>query len=873
MDIDNAEFMEEFMEDMIKHLKIMNDVLTKFRKGKLENLQELLNEMFRAAHSIKGMAAAMEFSLMEKLTHKMEDLLYEMRDGRVELNEIIIELLGNGYDYLSNMLESIEASGVEDGAGLENMEELMENLMMASGKKEVKMEIDIEKIVNSEKESCDEYFEKIEKYISKGKKVFGAKYVIDSNCPFKAVRALIFTKEMSENSEFIFSIPSKAGIESGCEQVDDGKVCVFVSAENELVVEKIVKKQSDLLKYMVSEIRDKSDIEKLACGEIAEKCSNEELKIEVSAEEYTSEILKEIDEKLLDIEGDILKLDIYEENLTIVNAIEDKFQAIEELIEMTNLEKMKVMSLKAKNIIMKISGKTLSAETETIDIILDTLLFLKKICKDSKILQNKIFLKKFEEHIKNADILLQKNVNSEAENKAMEKLLKDKLNLKDKEIEKLVELQKERYSGMKLGEIAVRENMATTKDVISALKSKKDIPKSAGQEVVKQNAEAGEHENIRIPSFKADHLIDMLEELLVVESQLSMEAGKHFSNDSGFIQQINTMSRIIKDIQNLSISFRMVSLKTVFQKVKISFKDTIKKLDKKVELTIRGEECEIDRIIASKLVDPMLHLIKNSISHGIESEEIRVKRGKTPIGRVMVEAYSDKGYVYIVIADDGNGIDIKRVFEKAKEKNLVDISKNYSEQEIINFIMLPGFSTAESVNEIAGRGVGMDVVKTELSKVGGKIEIESRPEKGSTFVLRLPKNMTSLNGTVVTIGTKKYIIPTNYIKEIFKIEEDKFVYSMGHKKKIKLRDTLINIVETKKYFECNEKSQCEKVIVVLEVDKHIIGLPVENILERREVVVKPIGEEFEKVKHIFGASILGDGKAALILNIENMVQC
>lgn len=880
MDIDKAEFMEEFMDDMLKHLKIMNDVLIKFRNSSYSSEAELLNEIFRAAHSIKGMSAAMEFKNMEKLTHNMEDLLYEMRDGRVTVSEKILNLLDEGYGYLTEMLDCVESTGDDDGVNEEKTAELILELAKYSGKKEgenteIKKEIknDYKKTSEEIIKKSEEIFKKVEEELKNGEDIFGAAVTISNDSPFKSIRAYIVIKEIAEKCRYIYSEPDIKLLESGNGCIEDNYFKVLMASEkSEKDIEKMIKSNTEIDGAVIIEIKSKKEYEEFMTGTM-KKCSSEQVEdIVQDNQEFMTEILKEIFEKLDDIESEILKLELEEENLNLIHEISDKFQAIDELVYMTNNEKMNTIVKKAREIIEKNTGKSLNIHGELIDIILDTILFLKKIYKDLKNIENKNFLKKLNEHFKKSDIILNRKIDEE-ENREIGQILKDNLNLKDNDIDELLKLQKEKYSGLKLGEVAVRENKATPKDVINALKTQKNIKAtdSTKQIQAKGQSEGQENENIRIPGQKADMLIDMLEELLVVESQINQEAAKLFNQDSMFIKQMNTMTRIIKEIQNLSISFRMISLKTLFQKVKISVKDTSKKLEKKIELHIEGDDTEIDRIIANKMLDPMLHLVKNSISHGIESEEDRLNRGKKAEGRINIEAYTDKGYVYIIIADDGQGINIKRVYEKAKEKNLIDPNRNYSDDEIINFIMLPGFSTAESVNAIAGRGVGMDVVKTEFSKLGGKIEIDNRPGEGCSFILRLPKNMTSLNGTVVNIYDNKYIIPTNYIKEIFKVEDGAYIHIKGKKNKIKLRDSIIPIVEMEKYFGNKINREDDKIMVVLDIDKEIVAIPVKDIFERREIVVKPIGDEFQDIRHIYGASILGDGKAALILNIENLL--
>lgn len=398
MDIDNAEFLEEFMEDMLKHLKMMSDVLAKFKRSNYDDLQNLLNEMFRAAHSIKGMAAAMEFSNMEKLTHKMEDVLYELRDGRVQLSERIINLLDEGYGYLCRMLESIEESGDEEGSGLKGIGELIENLTEYSGKKEEKSRIKN----NANSISAGEIYQVVEEKIKEGKKVAGIAVVLDENSVFKTVRAMIIIKEICEKSEYIYSYPEKELLEQGVCDITNSEMLIFVAVEKSIdIIEKLMRTQTEVASFIVNEITDLDSLKNIMSID-KEKCLSSCRKEQESEqqEDYTAEILNEITDKIKDIENNILKIELFDENFTLIHTIDEKFQAIEELILMTNLEKLQLMTKKAREIIFRMSGKSITIESETVDIILDTLLFIKKICQDIKVLNSKNFMKKFEEHVK-----------------------------------------------------------------------------------------------------------------------------------------------------------------------------------------------------------------------------------------------------------------------------------------------------------------------------------------------------------------------------------------------------------------------------------------------------------------------------------------
>lgn len=807
---DNSEFFEEFLEDMTELLENMSNNLNKLKKDDKSDFENIVNEIFRYAHSLKGMAAAMEFSKMEKLTHKMEDVLYEIREGKLEYTKDILNLFCKGYQYLSKILENIEVSGGEDEESLTGIEELTEELGFYIKKDEIK----IEEIKESLKID-EENYKIINEKIKNGKKMYFFKIFINQNSSFKMVRAYMAMECLKKHAIIYSTCPEEKRINNGEGDIYDDIIYGILETDNiDIIVENIIKIseiddfETEIIKklekeYKVVNHKKNTDID------IEEK---EYVKNEIeNSINYSEDVEKECKEKIEEIIDIIEDIDEDAEMNSLIRQIIENIEFINELFQVHTTESRDEILEKIKKVLTNIEKTGYKYYVDKISILMEYVNLLNKIIKNKEYEKSNEFKNDF-------------NKINERETNVLEK---NKLNISDNDL--------------------------------NIKKSKKNI-----------NNTNEMHENIRIPASKADMLVDMLEELIVAQSQLKQEALEKFSQDSSYVKNLLKMFRITKEVQDLSISFRMITLKTIFQKVKITVRDTAKKLEKKIDLEIIGEDTEIDRLVANKLLDPLLHLVKNSISHGIETKEKRIKSEKSEKGNVIIVAYSIKGHVYIEVSDDGQGIDTAKVYKKAKEKGLIDEKKTYTQEEIVELIMLPGFSTSESIDTISGRGVGMDVVKTEISKLSGKISIENYPGLGCKFTIKVPKNMTAMNGTVVDIAGQNYIIPTNYIKEIFKAEDDKWITVKGVRKKVKLRNNIINLINMKEYFDIKEDDDYEKIVVILEVDKTLKALVVTDILERREVVVKSIGDDFANVKHIFGAAILGDGNASLILDIENM---
>lgn len=404
--------------------------------------------------------------------------------------------------------------------------------------------------------------------------------------------------------------------------------------------------------------------------------------------------------------------------------------------------------------------------------------------------------------------------------------------------------------------------------VIEKLKNEQK-PQEKQRDSSAQKAPSANEEYMKVANYKIDHLVDMIGELIINQSLIEQYVFSKYSEDRDLVTNLSGFLRTTRDLQNLSMSLRMVSLKPTFQKVTRIARDTIQELGKEVEFVISGENTEIDRVVAEKLLDPLVHLIKNAISHGIEEKpEDRVQIGKNRKARVELNAYSKRGKIFIEIRDDGRGINTEIVYQKAVEKNLIDTNKTYSESEIKEFIMLPGFSTAKVVDNISGRGVGMDVVQTQIVKIGGKVEIQSELNKGSTFTLEVPVNHAIMNGTIIEMNSQQFVVPTVNVKEFLQPLDSQWIFTREERTMIKVRDNIIPLVPLSVFFKGVKEESSVPLVMILELDNELRAVPIKNVINRQEVVVKPVSEEFSHLKYISGMSILGTGRVSLILDID-----
>lgn len=391
---------------------------------------------------------------------------------------------------------------------------------------------------------------------------------------------------------------------------------------------------------------------------------------------------------------------------------------------------------------------------------------------------------------------------------------------------------------------------------------------SSGEGQAAKTVSANE-EYMKVANYKINNLVDMMGELIINQALIEQYVQQNYTDDRQLVTNMSGFLRITRELQNLSMSLRMVSFKPTFQKIARIARDTIQELKKDVEFVISGENTEIDRVVTDKLLDPLVHLIKNAISHGVEADvEDRIKLGKPRKARVELNAFSKRGKIFIEIKDDGRGINTEVVYNKAVEKGLVDPNKTYTEAEIREFILLPGFSTAAVVDNISGRGVGMDVVLTQISKIGGKVDIQSTLTQGSTFTLEVPINHAIMNGTIIEMNNQYFVVPTVNVKEFLQPTKEQWIFTKQERTMIRVRDNIIPIVPLATFFKDVKEPQEVPLVMVLELDQELRAVPIVNVVNRQEVVVKPVESEFSHLKFISGMSILGTGKVSLILDID-----
>ncbi|MCB2210816.1 chemotaxis protein CheA [bacterium] len=390
--------------------------------------------------------------------------------------------------------------------------------------------------------------------------------------------------------------------------------------------------------------------------------------------------------------------------------------------------------------------------------------------------------------------------------------------------------------------------------------------------------QAAQRQSVRVDVEKVDRLLDLVGELVIAEAMVAQNQDLQDVDIplDRFERAVMQLNKITRDLQDISTSIRMIPLSGTFRRMFRLVRDVAQKSKKKVELTIEGEETEVDKTVIENITDPLVHILRNSIDHGIESPKEREEAGKSPTGHVAIRAYYVGGEVWISIKDDGKGLDRDRILNKALERGIVtpEEAETIPNDEVWQLIFQPGFSTAEKVTDVSGRGVGMDVVRRNLESIRGKVDVKSEAGKGSEVVLRIPLTLAIIDGMLLRVGKEKYVIPITTISESLQVTEGMITRPMDGREIIRVRDDLIPVIRLHDQFsvEADSPDLTKGIVTILEVDGQQFGLFVDELLGQHQIVIKGLSDYITDQPCVSGCTILGDGGICLILDIGGIMK-
>lgn len=407
----------------------------------------------------------------------------------------------------------------------------------------------------------------------------------------------------------------------------------------------------------------------------------------------------------------------------------------------------------------------------------------------------------------------------------------------------------------KLGEVLVAQGVASATQVEQA--------------VAQQNAAADT--SIRVDTRKLDLLVDAVGELVIAQSMVSLTGDA--ANDERRQRNLSQVTKIVRDVQEIAMAMRMVPIGPTFQKMRRVVRDVARKAGKQVELEVAGEDTELDKNVIQQISDPLVHMVRNAVDHGIEPPAARRAAGKPEAGRVLLNAYHQGDSIVIEVRDDGRGLDRERLLAKARERGLIAPDAQLTDQQAYALILAPGFSTAEQVTDISGRGVGMDVVKRNVEQLRGKIEIQSELGRGSTFLIRLPLTLAIIDGMLVRVGRERMIIPTILIEQSLRPEPSQITTVQQRGALLRVRGELCPLIQLGALFGSGEPiDPCANLVVIVQCEGQKLALVVDELIGQQQVVIKSLGQRFKQVLGVSGAAILGDGRVGVILEPSGILK-
>ena len=426
-----------------------------------------------------------------------------------------------------------------------------------------------------------------------------------------------------------------------------------------------------------------------------------------------------------------------------------------------------------------------------------------------------------------------------------------------------------------LNKTAAQEKLQPSKETVNKNGKSSRNGKSKGPvKTLKKSEPVFHKKDIRVDTRKLDVLFDLVGELIIAESMLYNNPDLKGLKLANFKKSFGTLSKITRELQEVTTSIRMIPLEGLFNRMKRLVRDLSHKSGKKVDFLISGKETEMDRNVIELITDPLVHIIRNAIDHGLETPDERKKKKKKEKGKLSLDAKYEGKEIWITVGDDGRGLNREKILAKAKKNGLLSTDgSELSDEEVWRFIFASGFSTADKVTEISGRGVGMDVVNKNITKITGKVDVQSRVNKGSDIIIKIPLTLAIIDGITVRLGNNFYSIPIYDVIEFFKLSQDHLTKTDEENNVIRLRQELLPVIELCNYFKVkNRVSRENEIVVVVKNDKKKVCFIVDEVVGNQQIVVKSLSQYMGQVQGISGCSVMGNGDVSLIMDTGAIIE-
>lgn len=863
------ELKQEFLSEAYELLNTMEDGSLKLEQNPEDS--DAIAGIFRVAHTLKGGAASLEITRVANFTHELENLFDQVRDGKIKVDEEIIDIILKSLDILKIMVDAA-ANNQEPQEGLE--EETMEKIIKAQDKGESSEALTKKASLTSQhdvlkKQDSNPIFDLAdhEKEMAQEKlgqqKVFWLYTLLNPEYEMRSVSALQIYTAVKEVGEIIACLPT---IDTILEEDFVPELRFLIATDFELRQAKEKVSVSDVTLEIV--LKNYEDAPSLASKAKTPLLFSDEVQGKIAF--YLEEGVP-VYKVSIEIEPDNPMRNV--DSLLLYNTLEE----IGEILSGTPSKE----ELKSDDFF------------QFLDVIVAT-------NESKERIKEKCFLSDTTKSIKVATIKAKEKtaISASSSSKKEEKLPKEKPTafLPNKKVAKQPQQEK------------TAKNLASHRSFLRVESGRVDILMNLVSELVISKAgliETGQQilnimDKIKDMGVEARKNLTELFNIQTTDEEKEGKIGEFFNYVSrsswneldNFENIINIISRVINELQESVMKIRMVPIGSIFNRFPRIVRDLSKNLNKDIELKLFGEDTELDKSVIEELLDPMVHMVRNSIDHGIESPKTRQERGKNPKGVITLGASHEGSMIKIEIGDDGQGLDPDTIKAKAIEKGIITETKELSKEEVLNLIFQPGFSTAQEVTEVSGRGVGMDVVRKKIENLSGSIFVETEQGEGSRFIIKIPLTLAIIQALIVEINTYSYSIPINSIVETLSIREDQ-LEMFENNKVIRLRDELITVINLKEIFNFTtgiseeelqgkkvEEEQLEhdiddlgdeKYIIVVEISNKKAGLMVDTVVAEQDIVIKPLHKKYAMTQGISGATILGDGRISLIIDIYQMI--
>ncbi|QFI14767.1 chemotaxis protein CheW [Borrelia sp. CA_690] len=849
LDLENEELLGVFFEEAQNLVDILEENIMSLEDD--PNNSDTIDEIFRAAHTLKGSSASLDMMELSDFTHIVEDVFDAIRDGRINISNDLVDLLLNSLDIIKEML----AFRIDGKVYLDDISDLKSKLkqFLVIDNQSIVKRFD-ENLVRNNFCLSELDLEEIQEGLGIGQKVLRISVIFNANDDSDAENGGLKIFNILKNlGSVLHTIPKYERI---IENKFLARVDYYLIYSDIEVVKKSLDSLSLIKSYLVDEFNVKEELKKFSDGEIEEIDLDPNFVIDDSFD-FTE---NEISDLLLEIENQKLyrvRLDFVKDNpmstiggFQMLQALRSLGKIFKSIPDYSELLADKFFDLVIYYLISNTSAESIAKKINLPDVV-----------------------SHFE--IKNVNLESLKNVNPKESdeiplkaNKSIKKNNPISVNLiriDSKKIDYILNLvseaviSKSSYNQINSEMIALFYNFNYFYDYQESFQRNFLIDLKIAFK------DAGLTLEDEIESHISSLMNSKMEKALNDISELRNSFFRLLQN---FKMTSGRLSRIITDLHESVLKTRMLPISNIFSRFTRVVRDLSKKLNKIVNLEMEGEETELDKSVIDDLVDPLMHCVRNSMDHGLETVEERVKKGKSKAGSIILRAKNEGNVISIEIEDDGVGIDPKLIRRKLIEKGIIKEDAIYSDFELINLIFAPGFSTAVQVTDLSGRGVGLDVVKKSIEKLNGTILVESEVGLGTVFKIKLPLTLVIIQGLLVKSGVETYVIPLSNVLETHRITEHDIKLLENYHEVYNLRDEIISVIRLDKLFNITrDDSLIEKFLIVVNTSNIKTAIVVDSILGEEDFVVKPIKDKFSSTAGIVGATTLGNGKVVLIIDV------